>query len=142
MRSGAEFVEKAAAGILAVYSAVLGVVFSVSDKAPLPVRGLIPAIFLALALVLAAFFLALPKGIVKVGTPADTVTDPREWFEDFTVFVAKVVYVRSNYLNAALVALMWGAVFLPAPFISVGTSASTTRRGHNGVVGHVAGRGR
>ena len=76
VRSGAEFVEKAAAGILAVYSAVLGVVFSVSDKAPLPVRGLIPAIFLALALVLAAFFLALPKGIVKVGTPADTVTDP------------------------------------------------------------------
>ena len=40
------------------------------------------------------------------------------------MFVAKVVYVRSNYLNAALVALMWGAVFLPAPFISVGTSAS------------------
>lgn len=53
----ADFVQKAAATIVTLYTGVLTLVFAV-EKNPLPVRGLIPAIFLGLAIVFSATYFA------------------------------------------------------------------------------------
>src|SRR5580765_4158084 len=64
-RESADFVQKGASALVAIYGAVLGVAFSVSDR-PLPARGIIPAFFLGLAVVCASYFIAwLPDADAK-----------------------------------------------------------------------------
>jgi len=50
-------VQKAAAAIAALYTPLLGVVFSVNDN-PLPSRGVIPVLFLGLAILSSTAYLA------------------------------------------------------------------------------------
>jgi hypothetical protein len=120
-REGAAFIEKAAAGIATVYAAILGVAFSVTDN-PLPLRGVLPAVFLGLALLFAACFLAYP------GRPSDTVAPPaanagrRAWFNAFADWMSHLTLYRARFLRTALLSLLFGLVFLPTPFIAVKTS--------------------
>lgn len=118
-RAGAEWVEKAATGILALYSGALTVSFSVTDN-PLPLRGVIPAVFLAMALVFAAFYLGFPSQWTSISPPQESTK--QAWFAEFGRWMEELVNRRTNYLRASLVALAFGAVFLPAAFVHVKTT--------------------
>lgn len=56
-RSNAETVQKAAGTIGTLYTGILGVAFSVTSR-PLPVRGVLPALFLGLAVAASTAYLA------------------------------------------------------------------------------------
>jgi hypothetical protein len=122
-RASADFVQKGASAIVAIYAAVLGVAFSVSDR-PLPARGLIPALFLGLAIVCATFFLAwLPT---RPGE-ATAESDQEEWSREqiantFILWINRAALGRGKWLRASVVALAAGLLFLPAPFVSFGTT--------------------
>jgi hypothetical protein len=121
-RSGAEFVEKAAASVATVYAGVLGVAFSVSDN-PLPLRGLIPAVFLCLAIAGAAYYLAYPSvSLLSMETPDDDNTSLEEWTNAFTKLVMAVTTRRGWAIRAGIVSLAFGVLFLPAPFLKVKTA--------------------
>ena len=125
-RAGAEFVEKAAAAIVTIYTGALAVAFSVADN-PLPLRGLIPATFLGLAVALAAFYLAYPSVDVKWSTVPTGAkkSDPVAWFTAFQAWMRGIVLRRSNLLRASLMALLFGVLFLPTPFVKVKTKPAT-----------------
>lgn len=127
-QSGAEAVRNAAAAIGVIYSAVLGIAFSV-DK-PLPPRGLIPAFFLGLAIVLATAYVAyLVRNPSSAGWPTEGVsyrTDQRERTVAFVEWVRESVMSRSYWLRAAVVALGFGVFFLPVGFLAIGGSSDPT----------------
>lgn len=124
--AGAEFVEKAAAAIGVIYAGLLGLVF-VADKNPMPARGAIAALFLGLAIALAAAYLAFLKKASQVPgrKPASGL---RKTQEERTFFYER--WVRAGVMSrrysarAAVIALAVGVMFLPAAFI--GTSPSST----------------
>jgi hypothetical protein len=128
-RASAEFVEKAAAGIVAIYSAVLGAVFAVEGQ-PLPERGLIPAVFLGLAIVCATYFLAWlpnpreqPDGDQAASTTSGSVSPRDRLVNAFIQWVRDAAYVKRKWLRASVGFLAAGALFLPAPFITLGEAS-------------------
>lgn len=121
-RSGAEFVEKAAASVATVYAGILGLAFSVSDN-PLPLRGLIPAVFLGLAIAGAAYYLAYPShSASEMTTPDDETGSLEEWTNTFTELTRRMVSRRGWAVRAGIVSLAFGALFLPTPFVKVKTA--------------------
>jgi hypothetical protein len=123
-REGAQFIEKAAAGIVTVYGVIIGVAFS-AEKSPIPFRGVLPAAFLGLALVFASFYLAYPgrPGTITKTIPANA--GPSIWFNAFADWMSNLTLYRGQFLRAALLALFFGLLFLPAPFVAVKTSPPT-----------------
>jgi hypothetical protein len=119
-RSAAELVQKSATGIGTLYAAVLGVSFSVSDRR-LPLRGLVPAVFVGLAIVLSTVYVAY---ITRVGdlTLGPLHTSPPERLQrrlnNYFLIITDAVQRRSYWLRASVVALGLGIVLLPAPFIT------------------------
>lgn len=125
-RSAAEAVRNAAAAIGTIYAAVLGLIFS-TDK-PLPLRGVIPAVFLGLAITGSSAYLAyirpwtvtyeLPfpsEGSTEDAASLRAAQGPR------TVFLRrqtrKAINRRSYWLRVSVLALGLGVLFLPAAFI-------------------------
>lgn len=120
-RASAETVQKSAAAIATIYTAVLGVTFSVTDR-PLPSRGMVPALLLGGAIVLSTVYLAY------LTRPSDDVDDV-ERRDDAHSTLAEVVgkYVlwtrtgtmeRRHWVRASVLALGFGLLFLPAPFVT------------------------
>lgn len=121
-REGAQFVEKAAAGIAAVYGLILGVAFSVADN-PLPMRGILAPLFLGLALLWATCYLAYPgRPGASQGIPSNA--GAAKWFNGFADWITNLTLYRGRFLRSALLALFFGLLFIPAPFIGVTTSPS------------------
>jgi hypothetical protein len=119
-RDGADTVQKAAAAIAALYTSLLGVVFSVQDH-PLPSRGIIPMLFLGLAILASTAYLAyLTRAkAVDVLTPAPSSFQQKlERARSFIEWTRTVVEHNSYLLKLSVVALAVGLVFLPAPFVS------------------------
>jgi hypothetical protein len=129
----AEFVRNAAAGVLAIYEVVLGVRF-VADKAPLPPSGLLPALFLGIALIGATLYVAMVGPSSEVPAPVPT-ADARAYQErrlnTFVDWVSKVALARVGALHGAAFALALGVVFMPAPFVGVDAATAVLA----GVVG-------
>jgi len=123
-RDGAQFIEKAAAGIAAAYGVALGVAFSVSDN-PMPFRGMVPVVFLGLALVLASFYLAYPGQPKPIVADVPANAGPSKWFNVFADWMSSLTRYRGRFLRTALFALLFGVIFLPAPFVAVKTSPAT-----------------
>lgn len=119
-RTAAETVQKAAAGILALYTAVLGVAFSVAEN-PLPSRGVLPAVFLGGAVAFSTAYLAYLSKPRAVPGPA-----PQSAFRaaamartrTFLQWAGAPVSRRSYWLRASVIALGVSLMFIPAPFIS------------------------
>jgi hypothetical protein len=124
-RGGAQFVQTASTALAGLYTGVLGVLF-VADQ-PAPVRSLIPALFLGLAVVLATYYLAF----VVPGTNMDRpefqnipAEDLWERLNYISLWVRQVVFRRAGALRAAVVSLFFGLVFLPIGLASVPTDWS------------------
>jgi hypothetical protein len=120
-REGARFIETAAAALGTIYTGILGFVFVASEK-PLPGRGLYAAIFLGIAIVGAAYYLAFVQRIKSIGrvhysrsrSDLENVWRRTEWLGDWT---SNVVRARSWALRGAVFALAFGVAFMPAAFL-------------------------
>jgi hypothetical protein len=126
-QTGAEFIRNAAAAIGTLYTGLLGVTFAAADGArALPTRGVIPAFFLAFALVLASAYAAVlrPGTATVVSARGDDLASIQAARLDAFVHWTSEVASRNAYaLHAALYALGVGVAFLPAPFIDWDGSA-------------------
>jgi hypothetical protein len=128
-RAGAELVQKASAAIAALYTAVLALVFSVTDN-PLPLRGVLAPFFLGLAVVLSTAYIAY-LGPTRGFTPGPVPIlglEPKS-FERLNTFIrvaSKVATRRSYALRASVVSLGVGLIYIAAPFISFTHASSGT----------------
>lgn len=120
-REGAEFIEKAAAGIATVYGVILGIAFSVGEN-PLPVRGVLAPAFLGLAVVCAAYYLAYPSRPPAINRNIPANAGPGPHFNAFADWMSNLTLYRRPFLSTALLALFFGLLFIPAPFLAVKTS--------------------
>jgi hypothetical protein len=121
-QAGAEFIRNAAAGIATIYAAVLGVTYGAADKVEqAPARAIIPALFLGLALVCAAAYVAFLTRGKSVPAPAAH-SSLRVYQENrvntFVEWVAAYAFRRAYALHAAVLALAFGVAFLPLAFIA------------------------
>ena len=125
-QAAAEFVRNAAAGIVTIYSGLLGLVFGFAEGArQLPSSGVIPGIFLGFSLASAAFYVAFLTRAPAVTAPTPS-TSMRVLAERrinvFTDWVTGIALARVFWLHAAVVALSFGVLFLPAVFTSISPS--------------------
>src|ERR1044072_1201693 len=121
-QGGAKTVQSAAAAIGTLYTGVLALAFSVTDK-PLPPRGVIAAVFLGAAIRLARVYLAY------ISRAKDTVELPQPDPEDLQktgLGLANAcvrwnrfgAFERRYWVRASIVMLGVALIFLPAPFIT------------------------
>jgi hypothetical protein len=124
-RDSAKQIQVAASAIATLYTGTAALVFSIEKDQPLPIRGVIPVVFLGTAIVFATLYLAwIGPGIsvrpFPLGIDATQLrVDRAKWFNDW---VSVGVLRRAWALRLATLALAAGLVFLPAAFISVSSS--------------------
>jgi hypothetical protein len=118
-RDGAKFVETAAAAVGTVYTGILAFSFA-ADKTPLPGRALYAAIFLGIAIVGAAVYLAFIQHIRPIGrVDYRGVRSEDQWrrTEYLAAWTRAVVQSRAWALRTAVVALAFGVMFMPFAFL-------------------------
>lgn len=124
-RSAAQFVQQAAAAIVTLYAGMLAVSFTATGRL-LPFRGVVPAFFLGLSIATATVYVAfLTKPTLSAVRPpaTDFVTERVMWrLDTFSKLVGEVVDRRAFWLRASVVALAFGVLFLPAPFVAFSTN--------------------
>jgi hypothetical protein len=121
---GAEFLRNAAAAIATVYTGIAGLSFATKDGLRLPARGIVPGLFLGLALVFSTAYVAWLGRPPAVPAPVPH-SSPAEYQErrlnTFADWVSGIVLDRSYALHSAVICLGAGAVFLVLPFVSTPT---------------------
>lgn len=121
-RDGAKHVVTAASAIATLYAGVVGVVFAVKDN-PLPQRGIWAILFLGLAVVLAAAYLAPIFNTDDTVTLDNTLPDEAKLQQlvklpaNMMALATALIVTNQRYVRAALVSLGVGAAFTLAPFI-------------------------
>jgi formate-dependent nitrite reductase membrane component NrfD len=122
-RAGAEFVRNAAAAIVTLYTGVLGVAFAATENGtPLPARGLVPAVFLGLALASASAYAALLASVPAPNAPiphADLEIFQERRLDAFIRWVTRIALGRVYFLHASVLMLGMGVLFLPAAFLDI-----------------------
>lgn len=111
--------QKAATAILALYTAVLGAAFSVTENA-LPSRGVIPTLFLGAAVVFSTAYLAYLTQPGSSSAPKPTGAFRPAAIERTRTFIrwaGSSTRNRAYWLRASVVALGAALMFLPAPFL-------------------------
>ncbi len=119
--AAAEFVRNAAAGILALYQAVVGLAFVAKDH-PLPVSGVVSAVFLALTIASATAYIAWLSPGSAVASPrpaASLIARQQNELNAFSDWVAMAVLRRAYWMHVAVVSLFVGAIALPLPFLTI-----------------------
>jgi hypothetical protein len=129
-RSGAETVRNAAAAIATLYTAALTVSFSVTDN-PLPPRGLIPLVLLAIAVAFATVYVAYQSRVQYVQPPTGGDDTPHVRavgvVRAFVLWTNATVKSKRIFVRAAVVTLALAVPALGAPFISfAGTETEET----------------
>jgi hypothetical protein len=119
-QSNAELVQKAAATVITIYTGVLGLVFAVSSNA-LPLRGLVPAIFIGLAVALSTAYVAYLTSATVTNIQATDAARPSilAHTNAFVDWINERLDARAPLLRAAVLSLGVGLLLLPAPFIDV-----------------------
>jgi len=129
-RDSAKTVQTAATAISGLYTGVAALL--VVDKQALPVRGVMPMLFLGAAVVFSTLFLAwitagkrghpFPSGVDAVGIRVDRV----DWFNGWVMLP---VLSKAWMMRAAALCLAAAVVFLPAAFIPVTAAGSAAGPG-------------
>jgi hypothetical protein len=121
-RTSASTIQSSATAIAGLYTGIAALVFSVAEDEPLPIRGIIPVVFLGLAVVLATAYVSWigPSRRVApfpIGIDANKLrVDRTNWFNDW---VSISVLTRAWLLRLAALYLAAGLAFLPAAFVPV-----------------------
>lgn len=117
-RSGAQFVQTAASAIGVLYTGVLAVIF-VSDT-PVPARGFIPTLFLAVSIGLATAYLAFVNKMDPMDRPilyGSLAEDIWQRTNFLSRYARAIVLQRAPLLRAAVVSLAFGVLLLPIALI-------------------------
>jgi hypothetical protein len=121
--SGAEFVRNAAAGIVTLYTGLLGVTYATTNGGTtLPARGIAPAILLGLGLACATAYAALLSQTPRAMAPkphSDLATFQGRRLNAFIDWASNIAMGRAYFLHASVFALFFGVLSLPAPFINI-----------------------
>ena len=127
-RANADLVQKASSALVALYTGALALAFSVADH-PLPLRGLIPAILLGLAVVASTAYLAYATDPRSVHGPRPTSglrEMARRRVAAFIIWTRSAAFARVYWLRASVLALAASLAFLPAPFLGSDANAQAT----------------
>jgi hypothetical protein len=123
-RDGARFVQTAATAIFAVYTGLLGLVFSVTDH-PLPLRGAYAGVFLGLSIAFGTAYLAYIGRARKGVAYQPSLGSEDEMQLRRTAFLAawvnETVGSKRYATRASVLALLFGVLFIAAPFVSSAT---------------------
>jgi hypothetical protein len=119
-RTAAATVQSASAALVAVYTGVLALAFSVTDN-PLPLRGLLAPIFLGAAVVFSTAYVAYIVPRLRAfpvpspeGSPDKVSLDRLQVYADMA---SDIVSRRSWTMRAAVVSLGVGLAYMALPFI-------------------------
>jgi formate-dependent nitrite reductase membrane component NrfD len=118
-RSAADFVRNASTALITLYTGVIGATFAVT-KQPLPSRGLVPVLFLAVAIVLAAAYTAFAtraRGVPVPTLPTNLLEREVQRLNAFVSSANDIVVRRLYCLHGSVISLGFGAVLLPTPFL-------------------------
>ncbi len=119
-RDNAKYIQTAATAVVAIYTGLLGFVYSVTDN-PLPVRGLYAAVFFGLAIAFATTYLAFAKRAGSVDAIPATASLSDKQFARTFFFVRWVTTAVRNkrwFIRASVISLAAGVAFIPAAFIA------------------------
>lgn len=126
-RDSGKTIQTAATGIATLYTGAAALVFSVSDKKPLPLRGILPVLFLGAAIIFATVYLAWLGPASRVG-PFPVTNDATglriervKWFNNW---VSLSILKKAWALRLATLYLAAGLVFLPVAFVAVDPTAT------------------
>lgn len=119
----AEFIEKVATAISAIYIGIIGVTFALKDNL-VPARGIVPSFFLGLSIVLAASYVAFlinsqkdeSEGMLSDGTLTG------KQYRRYNIFIRwnnSAVLSRRRALQSAVISLGFGLAYLPIPYIDM-----------------------
>jgi hypothetical protein len=121
-RDSAKFVQVAATAVAGIYTGVFGLSYSVAEN-PLPTRGLIPTLFLGLAIALATSYLGF---LTEAGDaePLEPAASPRANSQNrtdfFVMWTRGIAMNRANMLRAGVVSFVLGVVLLPISLVDLG----------------------
>jgi hypothetical protein len=120
-KAAATFVQAAAVAVSTLYTGALAFV-AVGAGHTVPARGLIPVVFLGLAIAMAAGYMAFVSREAATVVSGQLAPSRRQQqmqrVADFTEWVNGSVLQRSAFLRAAVVSLGVGAVFLPIGIVN------------------------
>lgn len=124
-RDSAKFVQTAATAIFAVYTGLLALVYSVTDN-PLPLRGAWAGVFLGLSIAFATAYLAFLTNIPPVKMTVDTRSPIHKQYTrtaNLTSWIKASVHRRTYATRASVISLLFGVLFIAAPFVSTAVPA-------------------
>lgn len=116
----ASFIEKASGSLVGLYTGLLALTFAAAGSDKLGITGFAPAIFLGLAFVLAAVYIAfiVQPGWVEAEPAGDTLVSGQIARRNtYILWITEAVLRRRYFLQAAVISLGVGLVYLPAPYI-------------------------
>jgi hypothetical protein len=120
-RATGQFVQTAASAVAALYTGILAFTAIGANK-ELPVRGLIPVVFLGLAIALSVGYLAY---LGNAGTVDISSIQPsrraHQWERTaaFVRFVNQAVLNRAELIRASVICFAFGVVFLPVGLVAI-----------------------
>lgn len=124
VNENAQFIQTVAAALATLYTGALGLSFALATN-PVPLRGLIPPIFFAIAMVMVSIYLAY---LSEAKGPDRPTLDGANWQENiwrrttyFTNFARTAINRRRRWLRAGVLALAIGVAFAPVPWIDFGS---------------------
>lgn len=123
----AKWIEGAAAGLAGLYATALGITFAIASN-PLPMRGFIAPLFFGLSIACAAVYLAFLGRGDAPGRPDYAPGPPaRNWEKTnyFNRFAKATAYNRAGWLRAAVLALFFGVMAMPLPYLNFSALAGT-----------------
>lgn len=118
-RESAKAVQTTASALGTVYTAIIGITVAVGDQ-PAPVRAIIPAVFLGLALLMSTVYLSYP--VVGSDRTEDLSPTRVERMNELVIGFARQAQSRNfkfaYWLRASVVALFIGLATFAVPFLS------------------------
>ncbi|HWM19950.1 MAG TPA: hypothetical protein VNO51_09695, partial [Ilumatobacteraceae bacterium] len=127
-RDSAKFVQAAAAALMGAYTALLGLVFSVTGRT-LPLRGVYSAVFLGVAIAMAVAYLAFlrQRSAINAYEPSTSLAETQlRRTSNFVEWMNAAVASGAWALRAAVIAFGIGVAFIPAAFVGPTSPSAPT----------------
>jgi hypothetical protein len=118
----ATFVQAAATAMSGIYAGVLSLRYAVDKGSILPLRGIAPAFFLGLAVVLATVYLSFLTTTGTSTAPAATGNPELDILQErnsFLKWIGGATLHRHGFLQGSVLSLGIGALLLPLPFLTI-----------------------